>query len=362
MSVGSEDESVEKLLAKHNLLVRILRFSTHVLLNGTKTCMICDSELDFVGVRPTVCSRPSCSFSYEEIGLGFDLSYSILNEPELVDLLILLCYSATTSNRISLLFPDGVRGGDPATRHLSFMTGTPDHPAQDVEKLKDVLQKCPSVDDLIQICRLGGNSALKAQLSALDPLLYPLLQWLLTSNRAHLRLLRPEERIKDIDTPWQFVFVSSVPEKEANFQRLRRRVERSRGTGKGSILTWHGSPLGNWHSILRSGLKNYSGTKNQMHGAAYGKGIYMAVESATSLGYCRNRAAPGWPSSRFGTSPAILALCEVVNDPKLPPPKPFYVVPNEEWVTTRFFFVLPANSMKKKIVANDLKLPPVFAQ
>jgi hypothetical protein len=46
--------------------------------------------------------------------------------------------------------------------------------------------------------------------------------------------------------------------------------------------------FGNWHSILRCGLKNYSGTKFQTHGTAYGNGIYLAADSSTSLGYAQN--------------------------------------------------------------------------
>ena len=38
--------------------------------------------------------------------------------------------------------------------------------------------------------------------------------------------------------------ISATPEKEARFQALKLHY--------GSILAWHGSPLANWHSIMRS--------------------------------------------------------------------------------------------------------------
>ena len=43
---------------------------------------------------------------------------------------------------------------------------------------------------------------------------------------------------------------------------------------------------------MRIGLINASGTKFQMNGAAYGKGIYLSPQSNVSFGYC-NRSHIG---------------------------------------------------------------------
>ena len=40
----------------------------------------------------------------------------------------------------------------------------------------------------------------------------------------------------------------------------------------GSQYAFHGSPLWNWHSILRSSLRNLSNTELMTTGAAYGAG------------------------------------------------------------------------------------------
>lgn len=53
-----------------------------------------------------------------------------------------------------------------------------------------------------------------------------------------------------MNTEYQYMFMSSPPEREANFQQLKKK--------HGSIWAFHGSPFGNWHSILRIGLKNFS--------------------------------------------------------------------------------------------------------
>jgi hypothetical protein len=94
--------------------------------------------------------------------------------------------------------------------------------------------------------------------------LRPLLAWVMSSNRAHLRKLERSEHTDLVQSEHQFVLASSSPEKEARFRLLKSQVQRE-NKGKteapASIHAWHGSALSNWHAILRSGLKNFSNTK-----------------------------------------------------------------------------------------------------
>ncbi|AYV83647.1 MAG: polyADP-ribose polymerase [Hyperionvirus sp.] len=48
---------------------------------------------------------------------------------------------------------------------------------------------------------------------------------------------------------------------------------------------FHGSPISNWYSIMRNGLKNYSGTDMMANGQAHGPGIYMTDSVQFSLSY-----------------------------------------------------------------------------
>lgn len=68
--------------------------------------------------------------------------------------------------------------------------------------------------------------------------------------------------------------------------------------------------IGNWHSIFRNGLKNYSGTDKMSAGAAYGSGIYLASDANTSFGYMS--AGAGWDKTLMGKSSSVacIALCE----------------------------------------------------
>jgi hypothetical protein len=65
----------------------------------------------------------------------------------------------------------------------------------------------------------------------------------------------------------------------------------------GSVFGWHGSQLGNWHVIMRTGLKNLS-LSSYVRGTAHGPGIYFGYDHSTSAGCVgvasRTRAAlPG---------------------------------------------------------------------
>lgn len=96
-----------------------------------------------------------------------------------------------------------------------------------------------------------------------------------------------------MDTPHQYLLLSDAPEKEVKFQEFKKK--------HGSTFAFHGSSIENWHSIMRNGLMNASGTKLQgkifliepililciVNGAAYGNGIYLSPSSATSFGYSR---------------------------------------------------------------------------
>jgi poly [ADP-ribose] polymerase 6/8 len=112
----------------------------------------------------------------------------------------------------------------------------------------------------------------------------------------------------------------------------------------GSVFAFHGSSSENWHSILRNGLKNASGSKLQVNGAAYGSGIYLSPNAATSFGYCRmynqGAGAVGSSNNRFlsGNQINCIAVCEVI-DHDIKKSGSIWVMPHEDHVVTRFFFV-----------------------
>ena len=111
---------------------------------------------------------------------------------------------------------------------------------------------------------------------------------------------------------------------------------------------FHGSPVENWHAIMRTGLRNASGTNLQLNGAAKGKGIYISTLASTSFNYSKilplqlgidtaacNRFIP----RAGGRGIAMVAICEVINHPSVRRHHQVWVVPDESHVCARFFLV-----------------------
>jgi len=101
-----------------------------------------------------------------------------------------------------------------------------------------------------------------------------------------------------------------------------------------------------------------SGTKNQLNGQAYGSGIYLANDAQTSFGYMKYQNT--WKKSIFSEEKnqlGVMALCEIIKDTSVKT-SPYYVVPNNDFVTTRYFFIYMGggNSTAK---GTALKLPEV---
>lgn len=88
-------------------------------------------------------------------------------------------------------------------------------------------------------------------------------------------------------------------------------------------------------------------------GAAYGSGIYLGADSSTSFGYAGT--VGGWSQSIYGTSCTCVAVCEVINAGYSA--NPYYVVPVEDHVVTRYLLVYNASNSHQHNTAAQLRLP-----
>jgi len=269
------------------------------------------------------------------------------NSPEVVDLLISFSQAATTGDeRRFNPYPQGVevKYFDDQKRELTaHLMMENDQTKRNVAAVSRVIGLMPPVEDL---AKHADTKSIKASCDNIDRLLFPLLRWIITSNRAYLVRLDPKERITEMGTEYQYMFLSSPPEKESKFQKLKKE--------KGTFWAFHGSGFSNWHSILRIGLKNYSNTAMMSTGAAYGAGIYLSPMSATSLGYARSQQ--GWTKSSFakkGNYIQCICLCEVIDCSYKA--NPHYVIPEEDHVMTRYFFIYDGSVSTPSVEANKLK-------
>jgi hypothetical protein len=107
------------------------------------------------------------------------------------------------------------------------------------------------------------------------------------------------------------------------------------------VHAFHGSNIFNWYSIMRNGLKNYSGTALMSAGQAYGPGIYLAKDMNTSLGYCRVDR-----SSDF----FVMGCVQVLNSDKYVKHNgSFLVVPDESDVLLKYLIVFRSGVFNQDI-------------
>ncbi|XP_062245704.1 protein mono-ADP-ribosyltransferase PARP6-like [Platichthys flesus] len=335
---------------QHGFLVQIMRYAEQRMPTLNEFCVVCDERHVFQNgpmLKPAVCTRELCVFSFYTLGVMSGATEEVATGAEVIDLLVAMCRAALQSSRKSIIFepyPSVVDPYNPKT--LAF---TPKR------KSYDHLQK--SLDSVLLVRRMaqGPHSEIRKQMDKLDPLAYPLLQWILASNRSHIVKLPLHKQLKFMHTPHQFLLISNPPSKEARFKTARKLY--------GSTFAFHGSHIENWHSILRNGLVNASYTKLQLHGAAYGKGIYLSPISSISFGYSEmgkgrhqitaredllkkynrmnkiKQEEPGQARFLQSSNLNCIALCEVITSKDLQKHGNIWVCPKSDNVCTRFLFV-----------------------
>ncbi|XP_024853203.1 protein mono-ADP-ribosyltransferase PARP6 isoform X3 [Bos indicus] len=343
---------------EYGFLVQIMKYAEQRIPTLNEYCVVCDEQHVFQNgsmLKPAVCTRELCVFSFYTLGVMSGAAEEVATGAEVVDLLVAMCRAALESPRKSIIFepyPSVVDPTDPKT--LAF-----NPKKKNYERLQKALDSVMSIREMTQ----GSYLEIKKQMDKLDPLAHPLLQWIISSNRSHIVKLPLSRQLKFMHTSHQFLLLSSPPAKEARFRTAKKLY--------GSTFAFHGSHIENWHSILRNGLVNASYTKLQLHGAAYGKGIYLSPISSISFGYSgMGKGQHRMPSkdelvqryNRMNTIPQTrsiqsrflqsrnlncIALCEVITSKDLQKHGNIWVCPVSDHVCTRFFFVICLGETQK---------------
>ncbi|XP_036004178.1 protein mono-ADP-ribosyltransferase PARP6 isoform X3 [Fundulus heteroclitus] len=335
---------------QHGFLVQIMRYAEQRIPTLNEYCVACDERHVFQNgpmLKTAVCTRELCVFSFHTLGVMSGATEEVATGAEVIDLLVAMCRAALQSSRKSLIFEPYPSVVDPCNpKTLAFSP-----------KRRSYKRLQRALDGVLLIRRMaqGPYSDIKRQMDKIDPLAHPLLQWILASNRSHIVKLPLNKQLKFMRTPHQFLLVSAPPSKELRFQTAKKLY--------GSTFAFHGSHIENWHSILRKGLVSASYTKLQLHGAAYGKGIYLSPISNISFGYSdmgrgqhqipargelivkQNRInkmkqdEPGQPRFLQSRNLNCIALCEVITSKALQKHGNIWVCPVSDHVCTRFLFV-----------------------
>ncbi|KAI0466373.1 hypothetical protein F4859DRAFT_526825 [Xylaria cf. heliscus] len=219
--------------------------------------------------------------------------------------------------------------------------------------LKLLLSTLPSVREMRSYL-MADKSRQLVTWRQIPPASMKLLRWIIASNRSFIVQLdkppstdinsndtenkgldRSQEKMSGLDDWIQFRFAQGSPEKEARFLDALHKVKSSHRT----LLAWHGSAVGNWHSIIREGL-NY---KIAANGRAFGHGVYFSRSFEYSLSYSNMAESQIliWPQSALQITHAI-SLNELVNRPcKFKYSASCYVVDILDWIQCRYLFIRP---------------------
>ena len=233
-----------------------------------------------------------------------------------------------------------------------------------------LLETLPSVLDMKTFLMSNGGqeASLRQWTDRLSPAALGLLRWIIASNRSCIVQVdnlegvsrKSEERVSGMPGWMQFRFAQGAPDKE---QRFVTSIKQTTHDAKyPTMFAWHGSPLHNWHGIVREGL-HFERTDHgkclcfitalpQLTydvGRAYGNGVYHALDCSTSLsysgfGYSRGGDMSGWSSGQWPQSQLCitqaLALNEIVNAPaQFVSRSPHLVVAQLDWIQSRYLFV-----------------------
>lgn len=217
------------------------------------------------------------------------------------------------------------------------------------QSICNLLDTLPSVKQMRNYLQADKELSLPMWAERISPAALGVLRWIIASNRSCIvqvdsinvdgEICNSEERVFGMRSWMQFRFAQGAPDKEQRFIKSVREASERLNLQFPTLFAWHGSPMYNWHGIVREGL-NFEDT---IHGRTFGHGVYHSLQCGTSLNYSAGQAStagsPMWPQSSLKISQAI-ALNEIVNAPdEFISKVPHVVVAQLDWIQTRYLFV-----------------------
>ncbi|KAI3377705.1 hypothetical protein L3Q82_008859 [Scortum barcoo] len=393
---------------EYGFLVQIMKYSEQRIPTLNEYCVVCDEQHVFQNgsmLKPAVCTRELCVFSFYTLGVMSGAAEEVATGAEVVDLLVAMCRAALESPRKSIIFepyPSVVDPNDPKT--LAF---NPKGSYLEIKKQMDKLD--PLAHPLLQwIISSNRSHIVKLPLSRQLKFMHTSHQFLLLSSppakEARFRTAKKlygstfafhgshienwhsvlrnglvnasYTKLQLMDASFPFVsfaigilasrahweiFLANVggflPPLPAAADSTSLPVVRQREGAVVSAVMPGGCLCALDPSFLPALFKP------KLHGAAYGKGIYLSPISSISFGYSgmgkgqhrmptkdelvqrynrMNTIPQSRPiQSRFLQSRNLncIALCEVITSKDLQKHGNIWVCPVSDHVCTRFFFV-----------------------
>ncbi len=289
----------------YGYIVELFRLIRDRILHPGSYCINCDKKHTHEGLVPISCGSDLCFFQSTELGLIQDLYLLVKTRPNVCDLLLCFTYATCkNTHRRNIVFPD-------LPEQMMSLCDNDRNETYDL--ILKILDMAPSIEEMR---KQKDKDELKVILFKTHKAAGYLLRWIITTANSHLEFLDKGDKdfekscdFKDSEVKAVFRYLSNPPEKEIKFNEFKKK--------RGAIHHhgYHGSPIENWHSIIRTSLKNYSGQEGkQIHGAAYGNGVYLATDSRTSLGYMGYGVKDTtWKNSIYKNI-TCMVYCKIIDD------------------------------------------------
>jgi ubiquitin-protein ligase len=203
-----------------------------------------------------------------------------------------------------------------------------------------------NVDNIVSAIQESYNDA--ELIDKLNEKTYELVKFILESNKMMIKI---DNLLKstDIITTRNDLVPKDMEYKPEDFQKylqsilqfklIHTQIIEDNFKDKKTVYLYHGSRYENWFSIMRNGVKIGSKNKYFLNGAAYGQGIYLSNDINLSLGYSRTSQFATIQKGKYSDNQMILAIFEVIDNPKWHKAGTIFVVDDENALVLRYLLV-----------------------
>ena len=244
-------------------------------------------------------------------------------------------YYALNSSRVNTIFEPYPASWKLGRTEREELLNTPDIPTyikqhninKNIENILTAIQSSYNDSELFE--KLGSET-------------YELVRFILESNKMMIKadnLLKSSDVInigREGITPkdvYDFKPDANILSSILQFKVIHTQLVEDRFKDQKTVYLYHGSRRENWHSIMQNGLKIGSHNKYFLNGAVYGVGVYLSNNINLSLGYSQTL------EGTEGNRQMILAIFEVIDNPKWHKSGTIFVVDDENALVLRYLLV-----------------------
>lgn len=292
------------------------------------SCIVCNKKLDFVIDEKSICGSVKCMYQSEEMvddnGLPIIRPNIITQEAKrditALDFLITNAVHCANGDRF-MPFP-------PKWAEFKCIEDLRELDLYSTATVKKDYGKLRQVANSIRGVRGWRDYDSDDKLKLTPDQLYFVRFVLLTNNTRLEKVDMFDETVKNCPLMKEDLILFRVTHPPARENEFNNKYTNH-------FYTFHGSPITNWYSILRNGLKNCSQTSYMTTGAVYGNGIYTSRDLSISISYAGH------------SSGSIFAVVDVAGKPVSGNEPTFgskneagciVVIPDESRVLIRYFY------------------------